>query len=655
MTAKYNNPSAIAADGKGILYVADTDNHRIRKIDKDGNVTTFAGSQAGFSDGKGNNAKFNKPTGLAVDKNGWVYVADQLNHRIRKISPDGDVTTYAGSTRGLKDGYGSEAQFSFPSGIAVDSNGMVFVADYGNHVIREISQDGTAQILAGNGVSGNTDGLRRKAQFSFPYALAIGDAGELYVADYGNHRIRKIDNKGAVTTFAGTDEGYVDQHGAVAKFSEPTGLAIDYSDYNGYLYVTDRGNNCIRIIKRDGRVGTFAGGQKGYSEGRGTEAKFNAPTGIAFFGRSIFIADVGNNCIRTVEKYGKAADTYTGHIRGMSNGHRMESKFNLPASVESDAKGTLYIADSFNHCIRRVSADGIVTTVAGSTRGFRDAKDTLAQFNNPSDVAVDAAGTLYVADKDNHCIRKVSADGTVTTFAGSTDGSSGDADGNGTAARFFEPSGIAIDVEGTLYVTDHWNHRIRKVSKDGKVTTLAGSAEGYADGKGTAAKFNHPMDIAVDVSGTVFVADAFNHRIRKISPDGTVTTVAGSSPGYADGVRTFAQFNRPAGIAVNANGILYVTDAWNYRIRSIQTDGMVSTLAGSTQGYENGVASQSKFQLFSRLSLDAKGDLYVADTYNHRIRKITFGTTSVESLVQNSASWTISPNPTTSTLRISIP
>ena len=264
-----------------------------------------------------------------------------------------------------------------------------------------------------------------------------------------------------------------------------------------------------------------------------------------------------------------------------------------------------------------------VTTLAGSTEGFADGTGTAVQFNFPRGIAAGADGSLYVADIGNNRIRRVTPAGTVTTLAGNTEGF---ADGTGTAARFDSPSGVAVGADGSLYVADTQNNRIRRVTPAGVVTTLAGSTQGLADGMGTNAWFYFPQGIAVGADGSLYVTDGFNSRIRKITPAGEVTTLAGNgSFGFANGTGTAAAFNFPQGIAVGTDGSLYVTDTENNRIRKVTPAGAVTTLAGSIRGlggFADGTGTAALFNGPTGIAAGADGSLYVADYYNNRIRKI---------------------------------
>lgn len=272
-------------------------------------------------------------------------------------------------------------------------------------------------------------------------------------------------------------------------------------------------------------------------------------------------------------------------VPGATDGTGAAARFFDPQGIAVDTSGNLYIADTTNHVIRKISSTGVTSTLAGTAgiSGSVDGTGAAARFGSPIGIALDSFGNLYVTDAVHHTIRKISAQGVVTTFAGSA-GVRGSADGIGLAAQFHSPSGIAIDTSDNLYVADTGNHTIRKITPVGAVTTLAGAAEqaGSTDGVRIAARFFSPQGIAVDISGTLYVADTFNHTIREITPAGDVSTIAGAiqASGSADGTGINARFHYPQGVAIDALGNVYVADTMNSTIRRITPAGTVSTVAG---------------------------------------------------------------------------
>ena len=304
--ATFQGPNGIAIDTNGIIYVADTLNSCIRKITPDGEVSCFAGNGiAGFADGPSTDAQFNRPESLALDKSGILYVIDTKNNRIRKIA-DGQVTTLAGDIQGYSDGEGTNAQFSFPGGIVVNTNGILYVADALNHKIRTVTPDSIVATFAGS-VNGYSDGEGTNAQFSFPTGITIDSNNTIYVADRGNARIRSIDQNGNVTTLAGgalpNSELFVDGAGASAYFRTPSCITVDT---RGTLYVTDTSNNIVRKVTSDGVVTTIAGKpiirEQLFADGVGTEVSFRSPYGISFdtTNNILYVADSGNNRIRKI-------------------------------------------------------------------------------------------------------------------------------------------------------------------------------------------------------------------------------------------------------------------------------------------------------------------------------------------------------------------
>lgn len=307
------------------------------------------------------------------------------------------------------------------------------------------------------------------------------------------------------------------------------------------------------------------------------------------------------------------------------DGTKLQASFNFPTGIALDVSGFLFIADKQNNIVRIISPQGVVNTIAGiAVAGFSNAKDSV-KFNGPAGVAVDASGNVYVADQINSLIRVINTQGVVTTFAGNP-GSAGLLNGPGAAALFNGPTGVATDIAGNVYVADNGNNVIRKITTKGIVTTLAGSGtRGSSDGNGAAASFNQPQTLTLDAGGNIYVADRGNNLIRKITPDGAVTTIAGSgTAGSANGVGTAASFNSPAGIAIDASGNLYVGDSNNNVIRKITPNGTVSTLAGTgVAGAANGGLTAATFNNPQGVVVDAYGRVFVADTGNSLIRMIT--------------------------------
>ena len=315
-------------------------------------------------------------------------------------------------------------------------------------------------------------------------------------------------------------------------------------------------------------------------------------------------------------------------VSGAANGAGTNALFSDPAAIVTDTTGNFFVADSQNHAIRKVTTNGVVTTFAGQlgVSGTADGTGTGAQFNAPSGLAFDANGNLFVADTGNSTIRKITPSGAVSTFAGIA-GSSGYADGAAGSAQFSAPLGIAVATNGTVFVADSGNHCIRRIS-GGMVSTFAGNPQiwGSVDGTGTNARFNGPVGLAFDAQGNLFVSDANNDTIRKITTNGVVTTFAGAAglDGAADGVATAARFRSPAELVFDQTGNLFVADSFNQTIREISTNGIVSTVSGMAGifGGTNGVNGQGRFYNPYGLAFGTDGSLLVADTYNELIRLV---------------------------------
>jgi sugar lactone lactonase YvrE len=630
--ATFNDPTEIAVDGSGNLYIADTDNNEIRKVTSAGVVTTIAGGAASTSS---TDAIRSRASRAQAEKALSAFKGDTVNGRAAKRFLMRELqlesrSIHAESSSALI----RHAGLSVPQGIVVSSDGgTIYVADTGNEVIRKIviASDGTATMstFAGTaGTSGSADGTGTAASFFWPTGIAVDASGNLYVADAGNSLIRKITSAGVVTTLTGTDE----TTGLPARFVVPEGVTVDAS---GNVYVAETIICTIRKITSAGVVTILAGSDSyGSTDGTGTAATFTDPVGIAADASgNIYVADSGNETIRKITPAGVVTTLAgTAGTLGSADGTGTAASFTNPEGVAVNASGNVYVADSGDNKIRMVTSAGVVTTLAGggdyTTSGSADGTGTVASFNYPEGIAVDTSGNLYVADTVNNTIRKVTSEGVVTTFAGMA-GSFGSVDGTGTVASFWSPEGIAVDASGNVYVADTGNSTIRKITSEGGGTTFAGKSGtiGSADGAGAAAIFSGPEGITVDASGNLYVADTYNCTIRMITPEGVVTTLAGTAAYYgsSDGTASAANFNSPTGIAVDASGNIYVADTNNSTIRKVTSAGVVTTLAGraGTTGYADGTGTAALFSFPRGISVDASGNLYVADTGNNEIRKIT--------------------------------
>lgn len=654
--------------------------------------STLAGvpGSEGTTDG-GPGAKMYLPAGVCVDTDGTVYAVDFWSHTVRKIAPDGTLSTFAGSpgSSGSADGDGGSARFYFPNGITIDADGTLYVTDNGNHTIRKITPQGLVTTLAGKaGQSGYADGQGEAARFNSPDSLSMGPPGVIYVADTSNHCIRAVTTAGAVTTFAGKpgDPGSNDAEGGNSRFNHPTGIAFNQESGDGDVMVCDFGNQTIRLIygpfrqtrtvagragmagHADGLEGTSrisgpynicwagtdtyyvtsfdghtirrlekgdglwtlhtlggTGGAYGTADGAGPSARFNKPLGIAVSpGGVIYVGDYQNHRVsagRAKPQRGQYhwAPVAGGRVKGTADGTGLRARFSAVTGVAADAAGNVYIADADSHTIRKVSAAGQVTTLAGSPgfAGSNDGTGVTARFNLPLFIAIDPAGTLFVTDAQNHLIRAVSPAGVVSTIAG-TPGEAGTRDGNRTTARLNTPYGITVLPNGNLAVADHGT-AIRIVTRDGTVTTLAGVSgqQGRLDGTGTAARFQSVLGLATDRSGTIFACDTGGPTIRTISPSGSVLTVAGrpDTRGTADGTGIDARFNSPIGIAPGPDGNFYITESSPGRVRRMTPDFKVTTLGGSLDRYgiEGGPGNAARLGLSIGIAAGADGALYIGN------------------------------------------
>lgn len=614
------NALHLAANPAGDLFISDAANHVVLKADPSGVVTTLAGAprQFGHVDGNGVTTRLNGPEGIAVDGGGNLMVADKYNHVIRRITPDGAVTTIAGmpGAPGETNGPAATASFRHPQDVAVGPDGTIYVAEPSFGQIRSISADGAVATFAPRVLSGAGHFEVRRSLVlpdepptsnAAPTAIAVSASGAVLATEAGDLTLRSLAASGEATYFAG--ERYQDGDDdavaspLVARFGRPRGLVVDAA---GNTYVADQRNCTIRRIAASGRVDTILGrsGDCTLVEGSFTSARLGPVTDLAISGTTLFAAIPDTGVIVRILDIDQAAQ------------------------VPGAAEGSPAAATAHLQLESRMA--GLATFSAGST-GF-----TI----DPLHTAADAAGNLFIADGNNHIILRLATDGTLTTVAGES-GQSGDVDGAPSAARFKGPEGIALGADGSIYVADKLNHRIRRIATDGTVSTLAGGGS-ERDGPAASASFQFPQDVAVDGQGNVIVAEAGTGTLRRIGTDAMVTTLAGTKNlcGAVDGTGAAASFacgnplginfppetiNGPAAVAADADGTLYVADAGIHTVRKITADGQVSTLAGRAgiAGGADGTGSDARFRLPRGIAIDSRGDLYVADEGNCKIGKIT--------------------------------
>jgi trimeric autotransporter adhesin len=650
-TQSIDMPMGVACDGHGGYYFSCPSNHRIYHVKADGRLQLAAGDGNpgyGGDGGQATSAQLNLPLGIAVDSAGNIYICDTLNSRIRKVTPAGVITTVAGTGGFGYTGDGEKATsatLSVPHSVAVDSSGALYIADDGNNRIRKVDPSGIISTVAGNGTAGHIgDGSpATSAQISGANSVAVDFAGNLYIADYDHPRIRKVNPAGQIITIVGNDTEGFSGDGDRAYFAQigcPCGLSVDAV---GNLYIVDTYNNRIRKVTPSGIISTVAGnGTSGYSGdgGRAISASLNKPNSVAVDSKgNLYIADTYNYRIRKVtssKKIMTAAGDGTHGYRG-DGGFATSALLNSPRGVALDTKGNFYIADADNCRVRQVTPAGTIATVVGNGKcgyGGDGGQATLAELNKLFSVAVDYEDNLYIADTWNNRIRKVSATGIISTVAGGeTRGFAGDG-GPATKAQLASPLRVAVDAKGSLYICDADNNSIRRVDPEGIITTVVGDrTTGYnGDGfKAIAAKLAIPNGIALDKSGNLYISDTNNSRIRKVDPEGIITTIAGNGTRGISGdggLAISAQLVRPYNVAIDSVGNLYIADS-NY-IRKVTAAGVITTIAGNMMGgNEGGFSGDGGPATLALLSgpfdvaVDPKGNLYIADTGNHRIRKVS--------------------------------
>ncbi|MDQ2793453.1 MAG: NHL repeat-containing protein [Bacteroidota bacterium] len=674
LAARFYRLGPLAFDGHGNLYLAEI--VTVRKITPAGVVTTLAGAppeqqrldngagtttmdvstdETGSPDyhrnGKGLAARFLGLAGMAAAPDGTVFVSE--GNAIRRISPQGEVTTWAGQ-RGddegsYRDGPAQQARFNHPEGLALDGFGNLFVADSHNHVIRQITPAGVVSTLAGKvGDYGGANGRGTAAQFYNPGALVLAPDGALLVADVSNGCIRRVSRQGDVTTWAGTASNTPQGNwpGAEIRFDVIQDLVVAP---DGTVYFTDSGyRHTVRRILPDRTepVSPWAGqvDARGYRDAAtSTAARFNFCSSLVLGANgTLYVADDQNGVVRTIDPAGRVG-TFVGQPPRSVDGPGALATFDQPSGVALDRAGHLFVADRDQHLIRRVDQAGHVSTFAGQLLegGSTFDANNGHGFFNPAGVAIGPDGTLYVADEGRHLIQKVSPAGQLSQWAGQP----GDAGTNDAGlfgrGRLNYPISVAVAPDGTVYTTDRESRAVRRISPAGRISTFEGGRSLFVSPFSNEAHTSYPTAVAVGPDGAVYV---LHGTLRVYPPRGGSYLLAGDfEPGFADGTGAHARFRYPTGLAVDAQGNVFIADRGNHLIRRVSPQGEVTTVAGqvvvpkadgttsdgygpddsfSHGDYRDGPAAQARFNHPNAVAVAPNGTLYVADMDNNCIRVI---------------------------------
>ena len=628
-------PAGVALDANGNLYISDSNNCLIRIVNTKGSIDTFAGNgNCGFSGDGGHAAAamFSPVAALLFDPQGNLLVADGPNCRIRKISPAGVVTTIAGNgTFGYSGdgGPATQASLGAPRSIALDVAGNLYIADASNYVIRLVDTAGVIHTVAGNHTFGHSgdSGPATAAQIGSPNGVAVDGGGNFYVADTSNY-IRKIDTAGIITTVAGTgfsgntgDGG----PGTSAAIGFPQAVLASgnvlYIGTSSSVWVLDLATDIIHLYAGAANANGYAG-----DGGLAVSAYFNYVAAFALDGSgNLLLADSENDRVREINSGSQIVRTIAGGSLGEGRrGVDASLNFNFGDHIATDATGNLYIADTENNLIRKVSPKGIITTVAGiGTSGYTgdNGPATSAQLWRPTSVAIDGAGNLFIADSGDGSIRKVDSAGTITTVQIHT---------SGFFFLFTVLPSLAVDTAGNLYVSDGlW--AVWKIDPLGNASIVAGTefSIGYGgdNGPATQAMLSLPAGLAVDNAGNIYIADWLNQRIRKVDTSGIITTFAGTAiQGFSGdgGSATNSQLSLPIDVATDASGNVYIADWINARIRVVDPSGTIQTIAGNGGfGYNgNRLAPLQTHVVPMGITSDSSGQIYYSDSSEYRVRAI---------------------------------
>ena len=583
-------------------------------------VETVAGSSLIGDGGPALAARFSTIQGVATDRLGNLYLSDTGNHRIRKVS-QGTVTTIAGTgVAGFSGDGGSalNAQLSFPYGLALDSAGNLYVADLGNQRVRRIGTDGVIATVAGTGKKASSpDGAApTSTSLLSPRNVAVDTAGNLYIAEFEGHRVRKLTPDGRLATIAGTGvagwsgDGY---RATAAQIDYPAGMAFDRA---GALYFADSGNHVVRKLYADGTIGSI-----GTAFGGNPGLAMSTPAAIAVDpAGTLYVGGPAAFVVRAFTTAGKWI-TYIGIGDSVND-------------MMADLNGYVFIADGSR--LRRMDPSGTFTTVAGDSSLYSvgdGGPATMGQLYQPSALALDSAGNLFIADSGDERVRQVTPDGTMTTLAGTGTAAVGAADGSPAAsAGLNTPMGVAMDSSGNVLVADTYNHRILLVTPARAVRAVAGTGNSGASSEGTwplLAQLRAPRAVCADHSANLYIVDTGNHRVLRLPFGRTLQTAAGNgSVGYAGdgGAARFAQLDTPSACATDSAGNLFIADTANHAVRKVNPAGIISTVAGTGiagRSWEEAVATEASLYAPRGVAVDDMGDIFIADTGNHRVRRVT--------------------------------
>ena len=650
LEAELEEPSGLAVDDDGNLYITEHNRYVVWKLDASGTLTRLAGNGGSVPGPPGMQATetpLGDLGGVAVDHAGRLHIAGF--GRISIVEESGLLAVEVGTGVPGASGDGGpavEARIGNVTGIAVGPANELYFADFFS--VRMIDASGTITAVAGNarrpGFSGD-GGPAADALLGGVLGLAVDNAGNLFIADTGNGRVRKVDTAGVITTVAGSGQrgtGGDDGDGGPATEAQlgvASGLAVDGA---GNLYIADASRHRVRRVDPTGIISTFAGtGHGGYNGDNvpAVDARLLQPRDLAVDGAgNLYIADAFNHRVRRVDPMGIITTVVgIGEWGHEGDGHHAEeAALRQPLAVAVDAFDTLYIADGLGHRVRKVDATGTITNVAGAGEWGFDGDGgpaVSARLTVPKSVAIDGYGNVYITSHEDHRVRMVNPSGVITTVAGSLEAGFGGDGGLATRARLRLPSGLATDWRGNLYIADLGNHRVRMVNPAGVITTVAGNGEFASGGDGrpaTAAPVGRPMDVEVDAFGNLYIAQGQGiNVVSKVDPAGVITTVAGQPGrfGFAGdgGPATEALLSIPSGVAVDMFGNLYIADHANKVVRRVDPKGIIETVAGngtSGTGGDGGPAIEAQLTDPISVATDSRGNVYVADSWEHKVRRL---------------------------------